>query len=37
VPWTPALERQRGREVSGVTNENGGIEWDFARKRGLEI
>jgi Protein of unknown function (DUF3363) len=37
VPWTPALERHRGCEVSGVVKENGGIEWDFGRKRGLEI
>jgi hypothetical protein len=37
VPWTPALERHRDREVSGIAKESGGIEWDFARKRGLEI
>jgi hypothetical protein len=37
VPWTPARERRRDREVSGVAKENGGIEWDFARKRELEI
>jgi hypothetical protein len=37
VPWTPARERRRDREVSGVAKENGGIEWNFARKRELEI
>jgi hypothetical protein len=37
VAWTPALEQHRGRDVSGVVKENGGIEWNFARKRGVEI
>jgi hypothetical protein len=37
VPWTPALEPHRGCEVGGVVRENGGIEWSFGRKRGLEI
>jgi Protein of unknown function (DUF3363) len=37
VPSTPALGRRRGRNVSGVVKESGGIEWNFGRKRGLEI
>jgi hypothetical protein len=37
VPWRPALERRKGQHVSGVVATGGGIEWDFARKRGLEI
>jgi Protein of unknown function (DUF3363) len=37
VPWTPALEKHRGRDVAGVAKESGGIEWSFGRKRGLEI
>jgi hypothetical protein len=37
VPWTPALEQQRGREVSGIAKDSGGIEWSFAHQRGLEI
>jgi hypothetical protein len=37
VPWTPALERHRSCEVSGVVKDSGGIEWSFERKRGLEI
>jgi hypothetical protein len=34
VPWTPALKRHLGSHVAGVVKESGGIEWDFARKRG---
>jgi hypothetical protein len=36
VPWTPSLERQLGRHVSGVARA-GGIEWGFGKKRGLGI
>ena len=36
VPWSPTLERHRGRQVSGVMRETGGIDWSFGRKRGLE-
>jgi type IV secretory pathway VirD2 relaxase len=36
VPWRPALERRLGQEVSGVTTARG-VEWDFARKRGLGL
>jgi type IV secretory pathway VirD2 relaxase len=37
VPWTPALDRHLGHHVAGVARESGGIEWNFGRKRGLEI
>jgi hypothetical protein len=37
VPWTPALDKHLGRHVAGVAKESGGIEWNFGRKRGLEI
>jgi type IV secretory pathway VirD2 relaxase len=37
VPWTPALDRHLGRDVVGAAKESGGIEWNFGRKRGLEI
>jgi type IV secretory pathway VirD2 relaxase len=36
VPWTPSLERHRGREVSGIVRDNR-IEWSFARQRGPTI
>jgi len=35
VPWSPALEKQLGRHVSGVARGDGGIDWSFGRKRGL--
>jgi hypothetical protein len=37
VPWTSALDRHLGRQVAGVAKETGGIEWNFGRKRGIEI
>jgi hypothetical protein len=37
VPWRPALERQLGREVSGIMRSSGSISWTFGRERGPEI
>jgi type IV secretory pathway VirD2 relaxase len=37
VPWTPSLEKQLGRHVSGVTRSDGGIDWGFGRNRGLGL
>ncbi|MBV8289195.1 MAG: DUF3363 domain-containing protein [Hyphomicrobiales bacterium] len=37
VPWRPALERELGRQVSGVAGPGGSIVWDFGRKRGLGL
>lgn len=37
VPWSPSLEKQIGRHVSGVARDDGGVDWDFGRKRGLGI
>jgi hypothetical protein len=37
VPWTPSLERQLGRQVSGVVRSGGAIDWSFGRKRGLGL
>ena len=37
VPWTPEIDWHLGRHVGGVAKESGGIEWNFGRKRGLEI
>ncbi|MFH1553509.1 MAG: DUF3363 domain-containing protein [Pseudomonadota bacterium] len=37
VPWTPSLEKQLGRHVSGVARDDGGIGWSFGRKRGLGL
>ncbi|QGM46074.1 relaxase/mobilization nuclease domain-containing protein [Methylocystis heyeri] len=35
VPWTPSLEKQLGRHVSGVARDDGGVDWGFGRSRGL--
>jgi Protein of unknown function (DUF3363) len=35
VPWLPSLERHIGRYISGLQRDDGGIEWEFGRKRGL--
>lgn len=37
VPWTPSIEKQLGRHVSGVARGNGGVDWSFTRKRGLGL
>lgn len=38
VPWRPVLERQLGREISGVMRSSGSISWTFGRERqGPEI
>jgi type IV secretory pathway VirD2 relaxase len=36
VPWRPVVERELGREVSGVVR-GGGVSWTLGRARGLEI
>ena len=36
VPWTPALERHLGRQISGVATASG-VDWSFGRKRGLGL
>ena len=37
VPWSPSLEKQLGKHVSGVARGDGGIDWGFGRKRGLGL
>jgi hypothetical protein len=37
VPWRPVLERQLGRERSGIVRSSGSISWTFGRERGPEI
>ncbi|OZA91361.1 MAG: type VI secretion protein, partial [Azorhizobium sp. 39-67-5] len=32
VPWSPSLERQIGKHVSGVARDDGGVDWSFGRK-----
>lgn len=37
VPWSPSLEKQLDRHVSGVARGDGGIDWSFGRKRALGL
>ncbi|HXZ18126.1 MAG TPA: DUF3363 domain-containing protein [Roseiarcus sp.] len=37
VPWTPSLEKQLGRHVSGLARSDGGVDWGFGRNRGLGL
>lgn len=37
VPWTPSLEKQLARHVSGISRPDGGVDWSFGRKRGLGL
>ncbi len=37
VPWSPSLERQLGRQVSGIVRSGGSITWAFGRKQGLGL
>ncbi len=37
VPWSPSLEKQLGRHVSGVVKDGGGIEWGFGRRVALGL
>ena len=36
VPWRPAIDRQLGREVSGIV-QGGSVSWHLGRQRGLGI
>ncbi|MEK4035407.1 DUF3363 domain-containing protein [Methylocystis sp. IM3] len=37
VPWSPLLERELGRQVSGAMMPGGGVDWSFGRKKGIEL
>ncbi|OYW85635.1 MAG: hypothetical protein B7Z20_08725, partial [Sphingobium sp. 32-64-5] len=37
VPWSPSLDRQIGKHISGVMRGNGGVDWSFGRGRGLGL
>ena len=37
VPWSPSLEKNLGRHVSGVARGDGGVDWSFGRTRGLGL
>ena len=35
VPWSPSLERNLGKHVSGIARGDGSVDWNFAVQRGL--
>lgn len=35
VPWTPSIEKQVGKHISGIARGDGGVDWSFGRNRGL--
>lgn len=37
VPWRPALERMKGREIAGTVEMGGNISWQLGRGRGLGL
>src|SRR5271166_1028925 len=37
VPWSPSLEKQLDRYVTGVMRDGGGINWELAPKRTLSL
>ncbi len=37
VPWSPSLERELGKRVSGIVSSNGGVDWTLARNRGIGL
>jgi hypothetical protein len=37
VPWQPVLDKRIGQHITGSVRDAGGIEWNFGRKRGLEL
>jgi type IV secretory pathway VirD2 relaxase len=37
VPWRPALEQQLGKHVAGIMSPGGVVDWNFGRKRGLDL
>ena len=36
VPWRPIIERQLGREVSGIV-QGGSVSWQLGRSRGIAL
>jgi type IV secretory pathway VirD2 relaxase len=37
VPWSPSMERQLDRHVSGIVRADGGVDWSFRRTRDLGL
>ncbi len=37
VPWQPVLEKRLDHYISGVRRDDGGIDWEFSRKRQIGL
>lgn len=37
VPWSPSLEKNLDRQVSGIARSDGGVDWRLGRSRGLGL
>ncbi|WP_442756070.1 relaxase/mobilization nuclease domain-containing protein [Methylocystis sp. JAN1] len=37
VPWSHSLEKELGRQVSGLMTPGGGVDWSFGRKKGIGL
>ena len=37
VPWQPVLDKRIGQHISGIAMPGGGVDWSFARSRGLGL
>lgn len=37
VPWRPALDGQIGRQINGVMNPGGSVQWTLGRGKGLSV
>jgi hypothetical protein len=37
VPWQPVLDNRIGQHISGIAMTGGGVDWSFARSRGLGL
>lgn len=37
VPWSPSLDRQIGKHISGVMRGDGGVDWSLGRGRALGL
>ncbi|MDR3489839.1 MAG: DUF3363 domain-containing protein [Bradyrhizobium sp.] len=37
VPWQPVLDKRVGQHISGIAMPGGGVDWSFARARGLGL
>lgn len=37
VPWSPSIDRQMGKHISGVMRGDGGVDWALGRGKGLGL